>query len=122
MERNSNNSRCFCCSLFHFCHKFDHLTIMCYIIWITVLFVFVTLTLVFKWIHICLFFTITVCSYTCVEFQEALTKSNDVFETFKQEVEKVNLISLKYFICSSHLCLPWWVEFSSLCPFFFHCG
>jgi len=42
---------------------------------------------------------------TCIEFQEALTKSNDVFETFKQEIEKVNLISLKYFIFSNHICL-----------------
>jgi len=29
----------------------------------------------------------------CIEFQQASTKNNDVIETFKLEIEKVNLIS-----------------------------
>lgn len=35
----------------------------------------------------------SVCSSKCIEFQEALTKSNEVFETFKHEIEKVNIIN-----------------------------
>jgi hypothetical protein len=31
------------------------------------------------------------CVYICIEFQQALTKNSDVFETIKLEIEKVNL-------------------------------
>lgn len=77
----------------------------------------------------CLFIiTMIACSLTCIEFQEALSKSNEVFETFKQEIEKVNLISLKYFICSrlkSHLC--WTISYLDECNseilcLFLYCG
>jgi len=44
-----------------------------------------------------------------------LSKSNEIFETFKQEIEKVNIISLACFICSRPVIFPesyiGWLQF-----------